>query len=132
MFTLVGFLVMGYHPGLEDDGIYLTAVQGDLNPALYPYNSQFFRLQVQATVFDDWMAHFVRASGMPLAWAELFWQIASLLAALWASKCIAQRLFPEARAQWAGVAFTAAMFTLPVAGTGLFLMDQHLHPRNIA
>jgi hypothetical protein len=132
IFTLLGFVVMGYHPGLEDDGIYLTAVKADLNPTLYPYNAQFFRLQVQATVFDDWMAHFVRATGMPLAWAELFWQMASLFAVLWASKCIAKRLFTEAQAQWAGVALAAAMFTLPVAGTGLYLMDQHLHPRNIA
>ncbi len=132
IFTILGFLVMGYHPGLEDDGVYLTAVQADLNPALYPYNAQFFRLQVQATVFDDWMAHFVRATGVPLAWAELFWQFVSLLAVLWASKRIAQHLFAEAHAQWAGVALAGAMFTLPVAGTGLYLMDQHLHPRNIA
>ncbi len=132
IFTILGFLVMGYHPGLEDDGIYLTAVQADLNPALYPYNSEFFRLQVQATVFDDWMAHFVRATGMAAGWAELLWQLASLFAALWASKVIVQRLFAEAHAQWAGVALASAMFTLPVAGTGLYLMDQHLHPRNIA
>src|ERR1035441_7059229 len=26
----------------------------------------------------------------------------------------------------------AAMFTLPVAGTALYLVDQHLHPRNVA
>ena len=132
IFTVLGFLVMGYHPGLEDDGVYLTAVQSDLNPALYPYNAQFFRLQVQATVFDDWMADFVRATGMPVAWAELLWQFASLFAALWASQRIAQRLFAEPSAQWAGVALASAMFTLPVAGTGLYLMDQHLHPRNIA
>ena len=56
LFTVLGFLVMGYHPGLEDDGIYLTAVKADLNPALYPYNAEFFRLQMEATVFDKWMA----------------------------------------------------------------------------
>jgi len=32
----------------------------------------------------------------------------------------------------AGVALVAAMFTLPVAGTALFLFDQHLHARNVA
>ena len=55
---MLGFVVMGYHPGLEDDGIYLTAVKADLNPALYPYNANFFRLQMEATVFDEWMAQF--------------------------------------------------------------------------
>ncbi|MGA7343308.1 MAG: hypothetical protein WBE72_13595 [Terracidiphilus sp.] len=132
LLTLLGFAVMGYHPGLEDDGVYLAAVKADLNPALFPYNSDFFRIQMQATVFDSAMARFVRATGMPVAWAELFWQLACLFTILWACHGIAQRLFAETRAQWAGVALVAAMFTLPVSGTALFLADQHLHPRNAA
>ena len=71
LFTLTGFLVMGYHPGFEDDGIYLTAVKADLNPALFPHDSDFFRLQMQASVFDGGIAHFVRWTGIPVAWAEL-------------------------------------------------------------
>jgi hypothetical protein len=131
LFTVLGFLVMGYHPGFEDDGIYLTAVKADLNPSLYPYNSDFFRLQMQATVFDGWMAHFVRFTGIPLAWAELFWQLAALFLILWSCRKIAAHIFKEVRAQWAAVAMVAAMFTLPVAGTALNIADQHLHPRNL-
>jgi len=123
---------MGYHPGLEDDGVYLSAVKADLNPALYPYNADFFRLQMQATVFDGWMAHFVRWTRMPLEWAELFWQVVALFLILWAVKKIANLLFSEESARWAGVAMVAAMFTLPVAGTALYMADQHLHPRNLA
>jgi len=132
LFTVIGFLVMGYHPGYEDDGIYLTAVKADLNPALFPHNSDFFRLQTQATVFDDWMAHFVRWTGIPLAWSELLWQLAGLFLIIWASHRIAAQLFEEAHAQWAAVAMVTAMLTLPVAGTALNLADQHLHPRNLA
>lgn len=132
LFTALGLAVMGYHPGLEDDGIYLAAVKADLNPSLYPYNSGFFRLQVQATVFDRFVAAFVRLTHMPVAWAELFWQFASLFVVLWACYRIACCLFRDSRAQWAAVAMVSAMFTLPVSGTALFLMDQHLHPRNIA
>ncbi len=132
LFTLVGFTVMGYHPGLEDDGIYLAAVKARLNPALFPHNAGFFRLQLQATIFDNVIAGFVRFTRIPLPWTELLWQLASLFGILWACHSIARRLFPHARAQWAGVAMVAAMFTLPVSGTALFLADQHLHPRNIA
>jgi hypothetical protein len=132
LFTALGFLVMGYHPGLEDDGIYLAAVKADLNPALFPYNANFFRLQMEATLFDGWMAHFVRWTGMPVAWAELFWQLVSLFLILWAVKKIANRLFAEETARWAGVAMVAAMFTLPVSGIALYMTDQHLHPRNLA
>jgi hypothetical protein len=131
-FTLLGFAVMGYHPGLEDDGIYLAAVKADLNPALYPHNSDFFRLQVQATVFDSSMAGFVRATHIPVAWAELLGQLLSIFFILGACHSIARRLFSIAQAQWSAVAMVAAMLTLPVAGTALFLVDQHLHPRTVA
>ncbi len=69
---------------------------------------------------------------MPLAWAELVWQLAALFLILWAVKKIANLLFLEESARWAGVAMVAAMFTLPVAGTALYMADQHLHPRNLA
>ncbi len=132
LFTVAGFLVMGYHPGFEDDGIYLTAVKADVNPALYPHDSEFFRLQMQATVFDGCMARFIRTTGISVAWAELLGQFAALFLILWACRRIAALIFPEVRAQWAAVAMVAAMFTLPVAGTALSIADQHLHPRNLA
>jgi len=132
LFTTLGFLVMGYHPGLEDDGVYLTAIKADLNPALYPHNGEFFRVQLQATLFDGWMAHFVHWSRIPLVWAELGWQLVSLFLILWACDRIARQVFVERRVQLAAIAMVATMFTLPVAGTALNIADQHLHPRNLA
>jgi hypothetical protein len=131
-FALLGFAVMGYHPGLEDDSIYLTAVKADLNPALYPHNSAFFRMQMQATVFPSAMAGFVRTTGIPVAGAELLGQVVCIFVILWACHSIARRLFNTAAAQWSAVAMVSAMLTLPVAGTALFLIDQHLHPRTVA
>jgi hypothetical protein len=131
-FTLLSFAVMGYHPGLEDDGLYLSAIKAKLNPALYPHNAGFFRLEMQATIFDSAMAGFVRATGVPLAWSELLWQVIAIFAILFACHNIARRIFNGPGARWAAVAVVAAMFTLPVAGTALFLVDQHLHPRTIA
>jgi hypothetical protein len=131
-FTLLAIAVMGYHPGFEDDGVYLTAVKSDLNPALYPHDAEFFRLQLQATVFDKAVAALIRLTGIPVAWTELLIQIASILLIIAACWAIARRLFAKERARWAGVAMVAAMLTLPVAGSALNLADQHLHPRNIA
>ncbi len=131
-FSLLGFLVMGYHPGIEDDGVYLAAVKAQVQPTLYPHDSDFFRLQLQATVFDRWMANLVEASRITVSWAELLCQFLVLYSILWACWLIARKLFPEAGAQWAGVAMVAAMFTLPVSGTALYLVDQHLHPRSVA
>jgi hypothetical protein len=132
LFTVLGFVVMGYHPGLEDDGVYLSAVKFHLQPDLYPHDSEFFRLQLQASIFDQWMTGFIRVTRIPVAWAELIWQFLTLYVILWAAHRIAQKLFAERRAQWAGVALLSALFTLPVAGTAINLADQHLHPRNMA
>jgi hypothetical protein len=130
--TVAAIAVMGYHPGLEDDGIYLSAVKAAVNPALYPHDADFVRLQVQATLFDEFVSGFVRLTHLPVAWTELLGQFLALYTILWAGYRIAQRLFAERQAQWAGVALLAAMFTLPVAGTALNLADQHLHPRTLA
>lgn len=124
--------VMGYHPGIEDDAVYLTAIKSDLNPGLYPHDAEFFRLQVQATMFDDWVAGLVHVTDVPLAATELLLQFLSIFAIIWACWSIARVLFEDERVQWAGVALTAAMLTLPVSGTAVYLADQHLHPRNIA
>ena len=131
-FTTLGLAVMGYHPGFEDDGVYLSAVKSKLNPALYPHDPGFFRYQMQASFFDKLVAGFVRWTGIPVAATELLWQFASIALIVFACWSIARQLFPEARAQWAGVALVTAMFTLPAAGTALYLVDQHLHPRTIA
>lgn len=123
---------MGYHPGYEDDGIYLSAVQSDLRPALYPHDEAFFKLQMQASAFDNAMAWSVRIMHISVPWAELLGQLVAIFLILWASYCIARRLFERPQARWAGVAMLAAMMTLPVAGTALYIADQHLHPRNLA
>jgi hypothetical protein len=132
VFTLLGFVVMGYHPGIEDDGVYLSAVKADLLPSLYPHDSDFFRLQMQATLFDRWIAFFVAVTHFSVPWAELIWQLLSLFSILAATYSIADKLFHEEHVKWAGVAMVTAMLTLPVAGTALCLVDQHLHPRNVA
>lgn len=132
LFSLLGFLAMGYHPGAEDDGVYLTAVKAGLNPALYPHDGEFFRVQMRASVFDNWMAAFVRATGIPLVWSELLWQAISIVGIVWACWSIVCRLFDDAPARWSGIAMLGAMLTLPVAGTALYIADQCLHPRNPA
>ncbi len=131
-FSLIAIAVMGYHPGIEDDGVYLTAVKGDLNPALYPHDAEFFRVQLEATLFDKWVASFIHFTDIPVDVTELLLQFVSILLIVLGCWSIARVLFTEERARWAGVALTAAMMTLPVAGTALYLADQHLHPRNVS
>ena len=52
-FSLIAIAVMGYHPGIEDDGVYLTAVKSDLNPALYPHDAEFFEYSSRGQLSSD-------------------------------------------------------------------------------
>jgi hypothetical protein len=132
LLTILAFLIMGYHAGLEDDAFYLAAIKRDLNPSLFPHDSQFFTVQFQATIFDKLIALSVRLTHLPLAWMTLLWQLAAIFFILHGTFRIARRCFAEASAQWAAVTMIAALLTLPISGTAINLADQYLHPRNLA
>jgi hypothetical protein len=130
--TVFAVFLMGYHPGLEDDAFYLAAIKRNLNPALFPHDSEFFRLQFQATVFDKLIAFSVRISHLPLAWTVLLWQIAAIFLLLHGSWRISRRCFTQPEAQWSAVATIAVLLTLPLPGIAITLADQYLHPRTLA
>ena len=123
---------MGYHPGLEDDAFYLAAIKRNLNPALFPHDSEFFRLQFQATIFDKVIAASVRLSHLPVLWSVFLWQLASIFLLLHGCWRISRRCFARPAAQWAAVTTIAVLLTLPVSGVAINLADQSLHPRTLA
>src|ERR1700684_4157210 len=110
--TMFALLIMGYHPGLEDDAFYLAAIKRNLNPSLFPHDADFFRVQFQATVFDKLIALSLRWTHVPLEWGILFWQFGVTFLILWGCSRICRRCFLEAHAQWAAVALVAVMLTL--------------------
>jgi hypothetical protein len=132
LLTALAMLVQGYHPGLEDDAFYLAAIKKNLHPALFPHDSDFFQVQFQATIFDKLIAFFIRLTHLPVGWAVLLWQFASIFLILWGCWAISQRCFREAHTQWTSVALVAFLLNLPVTGIGLTLVDQYLHPRALA
>lgn len=125
-------LVEGYHPGVEDDAVYLSAIQRRIHPNLYPHDFQFFTLQMQASVFDRLMAGWVRLTRIPVSVSAMLFQCLAAFFLLWACHALARRCFSTPAGQWAGVALVGTLFTMPVAGTALYIFDQHLHPRSIA
>jgi hypothetical protein len=132
LLTAFAFLIMGYHPGLEDDAFYLAAIKRNLNPALFSHDSEFFRLQFQATIFDKLIAYSVRLTHLPLNWAILFWQLAAIFFVLHGCWRIGRRCFSQSQAQWASAVTVATLLTLPLPGIAINLADQYLHPRTLA
>lgn len=132
LLTLFALLVMGYHPGLEDDSFYLAAIKRDLNPYLFPHDADFFRLQFQATIFDKLIAFSVRFTHLPLSWIALLWQIVAIFLILHGCLRISRRCFSRPEAHWGATALIAALLTLPLPGIAIAIADQYLHPRTLA
>jgi hypothetical protein len=125
-------VVQGYHPGQEDDGVYLAAIQSDLNPQLFPHDAQFFRVQMQASVYDRVMAESARLTHLPVNVTMFCWQFCALAFVLWCCLRVGRRMFAAPQAACAGAALVAVLLPLPVAGTALFVLDPQLHPRTLA
>lgn len=131
LLTLGGLLVHGYHPWAEDAEIYLPGVEKVLHPELFPFNAQFFEAHAHLTLFPNFIAVSVRLSHLPLEAVLFFWQIISIFLLLLACWQLIGRCLPDQRACWAGVGLVAALLTLPVTGTGLYILDQYVNPRNL-
>ncbi|MCE5333392.1 MAG: hypothetical protein LLG06_02260 [Desulfobacteraceae bacterium] len=132
LLTLLALLVHGYHLGLEDEAVYLPAIKYNIDPTLYPHDSVFFLVQMKFTLYDKLMALLIRASHVRLELFVFVAHIVSLFLVLAGCLRLSRKIFEAPEAQWASVTFIAALMTLPVAGTALLLVDQHLHPRAFA
>src|SRR5580698_1147738 len=130
--SLLAMLIQGYHPGAEDDAVYLAAVHWRLHPTLFPFDARFFRVQMQASGFDGLMAVTVRLLHLPVNVVMLAWQFAAICLLLYACLRLSRHLFADTVAQLAAVSLVAVLFALPVAGSALFLVDPQLHPRTLA
>jgi len=132
LFTAIAFLIQGYHPYAEDAEIYLPGVLKILNPGLFARNADFFGEHAGHTLYPSLIVGLVRASHLSLPWVLLLVQAASIFLMLAATRRLAAVFFADAKAHWAAVGLMAALLTLPVAGTALYVMDQYPNPRNLA
>jgi len=132
LLTAGALLVHGYHPYAEDAEIYLPSVEKILHPGLFPVGREFFASHASLTIFPNLVAFSLRVTHLPMEAGLLLWHLASIFLLLLACWELSGLLFPSARARWGGVCLVAALLTIPVAGTALYIMDQYLNPRNLA
>lgn len=134
LLTAGALLVHGYHPYAEDAEIYLPGVEKILHPGLFPVGQEFFASHASLTIFPNLVAFSLRVTHLPMAYGLFLWHLASIFLLLLACWELSGLLFPSAhtKARWCGVCLVAALLTIPVAGTALYIMDQYLNPRNLA
>jgi hypothetical protein len=131
LLTFAALSVHGYHPYAEDAEIYLPGIEKKLDPSLFPANTQFFQSHANATWFPTVVAPSIRITHLPFDTAIFCWHVLSIFLFLWALWELSGRCFSDSRARWAGVCLVGALFTLPVAGTALYIIDQYFNPRNL-
>ena len=132
LLTALALLTHGYHPYAEDAEIYLPGVERILHPSLFPLGQEFFRSHASMTLFPNVLAFSYRLTNIPFEIGLFFWHVASLFLLLLACWKLSRLLFGSACAQWGSTCLIAALLTVPVAGTALYIMDQYLNPRNLA
>lgn len=132
LLTLAALAAHGYHPYAEDAEIYLPGVEKILNPGLFPTGTEFFESHASLTLFPHLIAGFVRVSHLPFDYALFAWHAGSIFLLLLAVWELAGICFDSVTARWGAACLMAALLTLPVAGTALYVMDQYLNPRNLA
>jgi hypothetical protein len=132
LLTLGALAVHGYHPYAEDAEIYLPGVEKILHPELFPVHAEFFQTQGNLTLFARLIAASVRLSHLPFDYVLFIWHLLSIFLLLLAAWGLASRFFQTATARWGAVTLLAALLTLPLAGTALYILDQYANPRNLA
>jgi len=123
--------VHGYHPWAEDAEIYLPGVEKIVHPGLFPSYPEFFQFHSHLTLFPNLIAASGWITSLPLEWVLFLWQLVSVFLLLLACWQLSGYCFVDDKARWAAMALIAALLTLPVAGTALYIMDQYLNPRNL-
>src|SRR5262245_38073328 len=124
--------VHGFHYGIEDETIYLPAVKLLLNPALFPHDTELVHAQTRLTLFPPLMAGLSYITRIPLQWVFFLVYFLTTFLLVLALMRLGERLFDQPNLRHYTVLLVIPILTMPVSGTALFIMDQHLHPRNIA
>lgn len=129
--TFGALFVHGYHLAAEDAEVYLTPAKQMLNPALYPGNSAFIQPFAKLSIVARAVAWTVRITHLPFDWAVFAWYVVTLFVFLWGCYRLASLCFAEVRARWFAVAVVAALLTIPISGTAIYLLDPYVTSRSL-
>ena len=132
LLTAAGFAVLGYHPYTDDAAFYVPAVKKALDPALYPRGAEFFESHARLTMFPNLVAGAVRLTHLPLDAVLLLLQVTCLFLFLLSCWKLACACFDRPEARWCAVTTVAAVLTVPVTGTAIFIFDSFLNPRCVS
>lgn len=132
LLTPAVLLIHGYHPLSDDGAIYVEGVKKLIYPDLYRTDAVFVMQHVRFSIFAHALAGVVRYTHLPLLLLLLLCHVASIFLFLLGCWKVAERVFDSPFSRWGAVLLAACCFTLPVAGTSLFIMDPYVTARSFS
>jgi hypothetical protein len=116
----------GYRYGVADQAFYIPSIMDDVQPQLFPRDTELLRAQDTLMVSDELLAGAVKL-GAPLPWLMLAGYVASLLVLFSAALSLGRQYNAHA---WTTAAFCAAL-TLRhrITKTGANSFEGYFHPR---
>ncbi len=124
--------VHGYHPWADDGAIYVAGIKKLVHPYLYRPDAVFVLSHVRFSIFAHVLASLVRYLEIPLSVLLLACHLVSIFLFLLGCWRVAVRVFASPYSRWGAVLLAACCFTLPVAGTSLFIMDPYVTARSFS
>ncbi len=124
--------IHGYHFGVDDAEIYVPAIEKAADHALFPFGSEFFLTHARLSFFSDLVGGGARLTGLPVDLTIFLWHIAGVFLLLVACQRLLVACFANEAARWAGVLLVACVFSVPVAGTALAIMDPYVTARTVS
>jgi hypothetical protein len=132
LFTPLVLLIQGYHPWSDDAAIYVAGIRKMLDPSLYRSDASFVLEHTKVSVFSHLLAQISLLFRIPLEALLLLAYLGSMYLFLYASRRLAVRLFESEHVRWTATFIAGICFTLPVAGTALFVMDPYVTARSFS
>lgn len=129
--AMVAILIHGFHPYADDAGIYVSGVVLALHPHRFGPSTPFIAAYTHLSIFSWLVAALVRLTRLPISAVLLGFQLGGIWLLLYGTRQIARRCFSE-EASWGAVAMVAVCLTVPVAGTGLVMMDPYVTSRTLS
>jgi hypothetical protein len=130
--TVLAVTIQGYHPYVEDGGIYLPGIEKILHPELFPTGSSFISIQSSFSQFPRLVAALVKSSGLSLMLVIFLLHVASIWLLIFAAWKVAAASFPRVESRYAAIVLLAVSLSMPIAGTSLMLMDPYLTARSFS
>ncbi len=132
LLTLVILFVQGYHPWANDAGIYIAGVRKLVDPGLYRSDAPFIVSHTHLSIFAPILATFIRLTGVNFAWTIFVVYLFAAALYLYACWQLATRLLDSSAARAGALFMAAALYSLPVSGTALYVMSPYLTARSFS